>query len=87
MALVVNFIILHVSVKLLRNIVCWLKAVTAALYDEGAVMVIHAVLINCRLMLERSSNIYGQFLQQSCLLECQHLAMIIIHNKLFFPNC
>ncbi|KAG9151531.1 hypothetical protein Leryth_023728 [Lithospermum erythrorhizon] len=32
--------------------------VAAALYDEGAIMVIHAVLINCRLMLERSSNIY-----------------------------
>lgn len=54
-----------------------MKAVTAALYDEGAVMVIHAVLINCRLMLERSSNIYGQFLQPSCLLEFQDSAMII----------
>lgn len=36
--------------------------VTAALYDEGAVMVTHAVLINCRLMLERSSNIYADYL-------------------------
>lgn len=35
------------------------KDVAAALYDEGAVMVVHAVIINCKLMLERSSNIYG----------------------------
>lgn len=34
------------------------SAVAAALYDEGAVMVIHAVLIDCVLMLERSSNNY-----------------------------
>ncbi|XP_022842441.1 uncharacterized protein LOC111366041 isoform X1 [Olea europaea var. sylvestris] len=32
--------------------------VAAALYDEGAVVVIHAVMINCKLMLERASNIY-----------------------------
>ncbi|KAI3455235.1 hypothetical protein Pfo_011898 [Paulownia fortunei] len=34
------------------------SVVAAALYDEGAIMVIHAVMINCKLMFERSSNIY-----------------------------
>ena len=43
------------------NFVQFFKAVAAALYDEGAVMVIHAVLIDCRLMLERSSNNYGPY--------------------------
>lgn len=37
------------------------KVAATALYNEGAVMVIHAVMINCKLMLERSSNIYGQY--------------------------
>ncbi|EPS68683.1 hypothetical protein M569_06085, partial [Genlisea aurea] len=31
--------------------------VAAALYDEGAVVVVHAIIIGCKLMLERSSNI------------------------------
>uniref|UniRef100_A0A7N0V598 Virilizer N-terminal domain-containing protein n=1 Tax=Kalanchoe fedtschenkoi TaxID=63787 RepID=A0A7N0V598_KALFE len=34
------------------------SAVAAALYDEGAVTVIYAVIVNCRLMFERSSNTY-----------------------------
>lgn len=38
-----------------------MKTVAAALYDEGAVMVVHAILINCRLLLERSSNVYGKY--------------------------
>ncbi|KAL0338696.1 UNVERIFIED_CONTAM: protein virilizer [Sesamum angustifolium] len=37
------------------------SVVAAALYDEGAVMVVHAVMINCKVMLERTSNIYGQY--------------------------
>ncbi|KAL8527003.1 hypothetical protein ACS0TY_016029 [Phlomoides rotata] len=36
----------------------------AALYDEGAVMVIHAVMINCKLMLERSSNVYDYLVDE-----------------------
>ncbi|KAG8376803.1 hypothetical protein BUALT_Bualt09G0101900 [Buddleja alternifolia] len=40
------------------------SVVTAALYDEGAVMVIHAVLINCKLMLDRSSNIYDYLVDE-----------------------
>ncbi|KAK6147265.1 hypothetical protein DH2020_018177 [Rehmannia glutinosa] len=35
-----------------------------ALYDEGAVMVIHAVMINCKQMLERSSNIYDYLVDE-----------------------
>ncbi|KAL3642732.1 hypothetical protein CASFOL_013547 [Castilleja foliolosa] len=38
--------------------------VAAALYDEGAVMVIHAVLINCKQMLERSFNIYDYLVDE-----------------------
>ncbi|KAL2463984.1 embryo defective [Forsythia ovata] len=38
--------------------------VAAALYDEGAVMVIHAVMINCKLMLERASNIYDYLVDE-----------------------
>ncbi|KAL5545698.1 hypothetical protein UlMin_005385 [Ulmus minor] len=34
------------------------SAVAAALYDEGAITVIYSVLVNCRFMLERSSNNY-----------------------------
>lgn len=48
-----------------------MKVVAAALYDEGAVTVINAVLVNCRLMFERSSNNYGKLLSTfiwSCLL-------------------
>ncbi|GFQ01432.1 hypothetical protein PHJA_002287100 [Phtheirospermum japonicum] len=40
------------------------SVVSAALYDEGAVMVIHAVLINCKQMLERSSNIYDYLVDE-----------------------
>lgn len=36
-----------------------MKVVAGALYDEGAVMVVHAVLVDCKLMLEKSSNNYG----------------------------
>lgn len=63
-----------------------MKAVTAALYDEGAVMVIHAVLINCRLMLERSSNIYGQFFQPLCLLELEDSAILRHLNISFLTS-
>ncbi|GER27313.1 hypothetical protein STAS_03009 [Striga asiatica] len=40
------------------------SVVAATLYDEGAVMVIHAVLINCKQMLERSSNIYDYLVDE-----------------------
>jgi hypothetical protein len=38
--------------------------VVTALYDEGATMVIHAVLIDCKLMLERSSNTYDYLVDE-----------------------
>ncbi|PKI35311.1 hypothetical protein CRG98_044325 [Punica granatum] len=34
------------------------STVAAELYDEGAITVVYAVLVNCRFMLERSSNSY-----------------------------
>lgn len=37
-----------------------MQTVAASLYDEGAVTVIYAILVNCRFMLERSSNNYGK---------------------------
>ncbi|KAK4396587.1 protein virilizer [Sesamum angolense] len=40
------------------------SVVAAALYDEGAVMVVHAVMINCKVMLERSSNIYDYLVDE-----------------------
>ncbi|KAL4591857.1 hypothetical protein LXL04_004831 [Taraxacum kok-saghyz] len=38
--------------------------VAGALYDEGAVMVVHAVLIDCKLMLEKSSNNYDYLVDE-----------------------
>lgn len=53
-----------------------MKAVATALYNEGAVMVIHAVLIDCRLMLERSSNNYGLY---KVLLVSNNSLSLILH--------
>ena len=39
-----------------------MQTVAATLYDEGAVIVIYAILVNCRFMLERSSNNYGKLI-------------------------
>ncbi|KAJ8425221.1 hypothetical protein Cgig2_001610 [Carnegiea gigantea] len=35
--------------------------IAASLYDEGALTVVYVILVNCRLMLERSSNNYAPF--------------------------
>lgn len=43
----------------LAHIVLLMQTVAATLYDEGAIAIIYAVLVNCRFMLERSSNSYG----------------------------
>lgn len=32
-----------------------------SLYEEGAATLIYVVLVNCKLMLERSSKTYGKF--------------------------
>ncbi|XP_055825859.1 protein virilizer homolog isoform X2 [Solanum dulcamara] len=55
------------------------STVTAALYDEGAVMVIHAVLINCRLMLERSSNIYDYLVDEGT--ECNSTSDLLLERN------
>ncbi|KAJ8536636.1 hypothetical protein K7X08_035037 [Anisodus acutangulus] len=55
------------------------SAVTAALYDEGAVMVIHAVLINCRLVLERSSNIYDYLVDEGT--ECNSTSDLLLERN------
>lgn len=39
-------------------------AVAAVLYDEGAITVIYVVLVNCRFMLERSSNSYDYLVDE-----------------------
>ncbi|CAH9135389.1 unnamed protein product [Cuscuta epithymum] len=53
--------------------------VAAALYDEGAVMVIHAVLINCRLLLERSSNVYDYLVDEGT--ECNSTSDILLERN------
>ncbi|KAK4362634.1 hypothetical protein RND71_017875 [Anisodus tanguticus] len=55
------------------------SAVTAALYDEGAVMIVHAVLINCRLMLERSSNIYDYLVDEGT--ECNSTSDLLLERN------
>jgi hypothetical protein len=37
-----------------------MKAVASSLFEEGAVTVIYIVLMNCKSMLERLSNSYGE---------------------------
>jgi len=36
------------------------KAVASSLFEEGAITVIYIVLMNCKSMLERLSNSYGE---------------------------
>ncbi|VFQ87443.1 unnamed protein product [Cuscuta campestris] len=55
------------------------STVAAALYDEGAVMVVHAVLINCRLLLERSSNVYDYLVDEST--ECGSTSDILLERN------
>ncbi|KAK3028735.1 hypothetical protein RJ639_037758, partial [Escallonia herrerae] len=56
-----------------------LFAVAAALYDEGAIIVIHAVLIDCRLMLERSSNNYDYLVDEST--ECNSTSDLLLERN------
>lgn len=39
-----------------------MKAVASSLFEEGAITVIYIVLMNCKSMLERLSNSYGEHL-------------------------
>jgi hypothetical protein len=38
----------------------YVKAVASSLFEEGAITVIYIVLMNCKSMLERLSNSYGE---------------------------
>jgi hypothetical protein len=42
------------------TILLFMKAVASSLFEEGAVTVIYIVLMNCKSMLERLSNSYGE---------------------------
>ncbi|KAF7145926.1 hypothetical protein RHSIM_Rhsim04G0136900 [Rhododendron simsii] len=53
------------------------SAVATALYDEGAVMVIHVVLIDFRLMLERSSNNYSGLVKEGRDQLCHYYGSIL----------
>ncbi|KAL7001548.1 hypothetical protein U1Q18_002701 [Sarracenia purpurea var. burkii] len=55
------------------------SAVAAALYDEGAVIVIHAVLMDCRLMLERSSNNYDYLVDEGT--ECNSTSDLLLERN------
>lgn len=53
--------------------------VSSALYDEGAVMVVHAVLIDCKLMLEKSSNNYDYLVDEGT--ECNTTSDILLERN------
>ncbi|KAA8516811.1 hypothetical protein F0562_017079 [Nyssa sinensis] len=55
------------------------SAVADTLYDEGAVLVIHAVLIDCRLMLERSSNNYDYLVDEGT--ECNSTSDLLLERN------
>ncbi|KAL8217068.1 hypothetical protein R6Q57_023905 [Mikania cordata] len=50
-----------------------------ALYDEGTVMVVHAVLIDCKLMLEKSSNNYDYLVDEGT--ECNTTSDILLERN------
>ncbi|CAM8894715.1 unnamed protein product [Rhodiola kirilowii] len=55
------------------------SVVATALYDEGAVTVINAVLINCRLMFERSSNNYDYLVDDG--MECNSTSDLLLQES------
>ncbi|KAI3523135.1 hypothetical protein L1887_01192 [Cichorium endivia] len=55
------------------------SVVAGALYDEGAVMVVHAVLIDCKLMLEKSSNNYDYLVDEGT--ECNPTSDILLERN------
>lgn len=44
----------------MHDILLLMKAVASSLFEEGAITVIYIVLMNCRSMLQRLSNNYGE---------------------------
>ncbi|KAB1227153.1 hypothetical protein CJ030_MR1G027718 [Morella rubra] len=55
------------------------STVAAALYDEGAVAVIYAVLVSCRFMLERSSNSYDYLVDEGT--ECNSTSDLLLERN------
>ncbi|XP_027363282.1 protein virilizer homolog isoform X3 [Abrus precatorius] len=53
--------------------------VAATLYDEGAVIVIYAILVNCRFMLERSSNNYDYLVDEGT--ECNTTSDLLLERN------
>ncbi|OMO49780.1 Protein virilizer, partial [Corchorus capsularis] len=53
--------------------------VAASLYDEGAVAVIYVVLVNCSLMLERSSNSYDYLVDEGT--ECNSTSDLLLERN------
>ncbi|KAI9122390.1 hypothetical protein K1719_007079 [Acacia pycnantha] len=53
--------------------------VAATLYDEGAIIVIYAVLVNCRFMLERSSNNYDYLVDEGT--ECNTTSDLLLERN------
>ncbi|CAK8571309.1 unnamed protein product [Lathyrus sativus] len=53
--------------------------VAASLYDEGAVTVIYAILVNCRFMLERSSNNYDYLVDEGT--ECNATSDLLLERN------
>ncbi|KAF7804221.1 protein virilizer-like protein [Senna tora] len=52
--------------------------IAATLYDEGAIIVIYAVLVNCRFMLERSSNNYDYLVDDGT--ECNTTSDLLLER-------
>ncbi|KAM7261978.1 hypothetical protein ACFE04_021055 [Oxalis oulophora] len=55
------------------------STIATALYDEGAITVIYAVLVNCRFMLERSSNYYDYLVDEGA--ECNSTSDILLERN------
>ncbi|XP_059462211.1 protein virilizer homolog isoform X3 [Corylus avellana] len=55
------------------------STVAAALYDEGAIAVIYAVLVSCRFMLERSSNNYDYLVDEGT--ECNSTSDLLLERN------
>lgn len=53
--------------------------IAATLYDEGAVIVIYAILVNCRFMLERSSNNYDYLVDEGT--ECNTTSELLLERN------
>ncbi|KAK2655362.1 hypothetical protein Ddye_008414 [Dipteronia dyeriana] len=55
------------------------SSVAAALYDEGAITIIYAILVNCRFMLERFSNSYDYLVDDGT--ECNSSSDLLLERN------